>query len=88
MAQIVIRNLDDDVKRRLVARAALAGRSMEEEARQILAAATAPAPEEGLGSRIVRLFKDVGMTEEEHRIFQAAIDESRRSPMRVIDFGQ
>ena len=36
MASITIRNLDDDVKRRLRIRAAEHGRSMEEEAREIL----------------------------------------------------
>jgi plasmid stability protein len=36
MASITIRNLDDDLKRRLRVRAAEHGRSMEEEAREIL----------------------------------------------------
>ncbi|MBO9456648.1 plasmid stabilization protein [Paracoccus sp. R12_1] len=36
MASITIRNLEDDVKRRLRIRAAEHGRSMEEEAREIL----------------------------------------------------
>jgi plasmid stability protein len=36
MASITIRNLDDDIKRRLRVRAAERGRSMEEEARDIL----------------------------------------------------
>ena len=36
MASITIRNLDDDVKARLRVRAAEHGRSMEEEAREIL----------------------------------------------------
>ena len=36
MASITIRNLDDDIKRRLRVRAAMHGRSMEEEARDIL----------------------------------------------------
>jgi plasmid stability protein len=36
MASITIRNLDDDLKRRLRVRAAERGRSMEEEAREIL----------------------------------------------------
>lgn len=36
MASITIRNLDDEVKRRLRVRAAENGRSMEEEARRIL----------------------------------------------------
>ena len=36
MASITIRNLDDDIKQRLLVRAAEHGRSMEEEARDIL----------------------------------------------------
>ena len=36
MASITIRNLDDGIKRRLRVRAAEHGRSMEEEAREIL----------------------------------------------------
>ena len=88
MAQIVIRNLDDDVKRRLVARAALAGRSMEEEARQILTAATAPAPEEGLGTRIVRAMQGRGMTAQEHRLFEEAMAKQRSTPWRKVDFGE
>lgn len=43
MASITIRNLDDDLKRRLRARAAEKGRSMEEEAREILCVVLAPA---------------------------------------------
>ena len=40
MASITIRNLDDEVKTRLRVRAASNGRSMEEEARNILREAT------------------------------------------------
>ena len=36
MASITIRNLDDDIKHKLRVRAAMHGRSMEEEAREIL----------------------------------------------------
>lgn len=41
MATITVRNLDDDVQRRLKVRAAAHGRSMESEAREILSAAVA-----------------------------------------------
>ncbi len=44
MASITIRNLDDEVKARLRVRAAVNGRSMEEEARRILGGAVAPEP--------------------------------------------
>ncbi|MEQ1736048.1 MAG: toxin-antitoxin system [Rhodoglobus sp.] len=42
MATITVRNLDDDVQRRLKQRAAASNRSMEAEARAILSAAVAP----------------------------------------------
>ena len=44
MASITIRNLDDEVKTRLRVRAVGNGRSMEEEARQILRKAVGRAP--------------------------------------------
>lgn len=44
MASITIRNLDDDLKLRLRIRAAEHGRSMEEEARDILRRVMAEAP--------------------------------------------
>ena len=65
MASITIRNLDDDVKTRLRVRASANGRSMEEEARLILAEAVdrEPAPREGLGSAINELFEPFGGVE-------------------------
>ena len=44
MASLTIRNLDDSVKRQLRVRAAERGRSMEEEAREILRDAVGAAP--------------------------------------------
>jgi plasmid stability protein len=44
MASITIRNLDDDIKQRLRVRAAEHGRSMEEEAREILRRVMGEAP--------------------------------------------
>ncbi len=44
MATLVIRRLDDSVKARLRVRAAQNGRSMEEEARELLTAGLAQAP--------------------------------------------
>jgi antitoxin FitA len=48
MASITIRNLDDDLKRKLRVRAAHRNRSMEEEARDILRTALAQEPAETL----------------------------------------
>jgi plasmid stability protein len=65
MAQIIVRNLDDEVKRSLKARAARRGRSMEQEVRDILTAsvATPPPVREGLGARIAARFASVGLDE-------------------------
>jgi plasmid stability protein len=61
MASIVIRNLDEDIKKRLKLAAARHGCSMEEEARQILKRALLREDSEyGLGTRIHELFKDIG----------------------------
>lgn len=62
MAAITIRKLDESVKTRLRVRAASHGRSMEEEAREILSAAVAEAPAEGfdLGTAIHERFAKYG----------------------------
>lgn len=62
MASITIRNLEDDVKTRLRQRAAGNGRSMEQEARLILAEAVdrQAVPEKGLGTAIHDLFRPFG----------------------------
>jgi plasmid stability protein len=61
---LTVRNLDDEVKARLRIRAAQNGRSMEAEARSILAAGLLDgSPERGLGSRIHARFAEVGGVE-------------------------
>jgi antitoxin FitA len=64
MAQLVVRNLEDEVKARLRERAMLHGRSMEEEVREILRyAAMQDQPDGGggLGTRIVARFSGSGL---------------------------
>jgi len=63
MAQILVRNLQDEVKKRLIRRARRHGRSTEEEVREILrnavrdeASALPP-----LGSRIAARFAKIGL---------------------------
>jgi antitoxin FitA len=58
MAQLIVRNLEEDVKRRLRQRAKSHGRSMEEEARVIIrdAVSAKPPAKEGLGTQLVKLF--------------------------------
>ncbi|WP_439545949.1 FitA-like ribbon-helix-helix domain-containing protein [Sandarakinorhabdus sp.] len=62
MAQILVRNLDEHVKAGLARRAARHGRSLEAEARAILAEAVAPA-ETGLATYMQMLFADCGLEE-------------------------
>jgi plasmid stability protein len=74
MAQITIRNLDDQVRNRLKARARRSGRSMEAEVRDILRdAVKEPATSQGLGTRISKRFKGIGLKEDiaEQRGFPA-----------------
>ena len=67
VAQILVRDVEDEVKARLRRRAARHGRSMEAEVRDILRAATAgdDGEEGGLGREIVALFEGIGLTEVE-----------------------
>ena len=61
MASITIRNLDDEVKRRLRVRAAEHGRSMEEEARDILRQVVGqPGAPRNLGQAIHARFAALG----------------------------
>jgi plasmid stability protein len=66
MAQVIVRNLDEAVKRKLQRRAARHGRSMEEEVRDILRNAVKDEGrhEEGLGTAIARRFKGIGFDQE------------------------
>jgi plasmid stability protein len=67
MAQLIVRNIEDDVKERLVQRARRHGRSMEEEVRDILRQAVRSdrkaAPETGLGTRLANFFEAHGFDE-------------------------
>ena len=66
MTSITVRNIEEDLKRRLRIRAAEHGHSMEEEARRILRSALgeglgpAEDPEKGLGTKIHELFAPIG----------------------------
>lgn len=65
MAQVIVRNLDDSVKRKLQRRAAKHGRSMEEEVREILRDAVKDegTPRKGLGTRIAERFRGLELDE-------------------------
>ena len=64
MAQLVVRDLENDVKARLQRRARQQGRSMEDEVRNILRQAVAAEDRavRKLGSRIAERFRGVGLT--------------------------
>ena len=81
MAQVVVRQLEDEVKERLRQRAVRHGRSMEEEIRVILREAVREdVPEEGLGTRLARLFSDLDAEFE--------IPEIRTGPVRPAVFDE
>ncbi|HEX4177811.1 MAG TPA: Arc family DNA-binding protein [Rhizomicrobium sp.] len=63
MAQLVVRDLEDEVKAKLRRRAVAHGHSMEEEVRAILrdAVREPTRPAGGLGSEIAALFKGIGL---------------------------
>ena len=63
MAQVIVRKLEDTVKRKLQRRAARHGRSMEEEVRDILRNAVKDEERErkGFGTAAAALFKDIGL---------------------------
>jgi plasmid stability protein len=82
VAQFVVRQLDEDVKKRLKRRAERHGRSLEEEVRHILrdAVKAENQPPAKLGSRIAALFKKSGLTLE--------IPQLRGQAPRIPDFGE
>jgi plasmid stability protein len=65
MAQVIVRNLEEAVKRKLQRRAARHGRSMEEEVRDILRNAVKDEERgrKGLGTEIAELFRGIGLEE-------------------------
>ena len=82
MAQLIVRNIEENVKTRLRQRALRHGRSMEAEIRDILRNAVANdsiESERGLGRRIANRFKDIGLEEpiEELSDWQARIPDFR-----------
>jgi plasmid stability protein len=82
MAQILVRNIDEDVKDALKERAEAHGRSLEEEVRLILLRASLEpkAPQRGLGTELVDLFADLGITED--------IPEIRGGGFQPVDFDE
>ena len=82
MAQILIRQLEDDTKSKLQRLARQHGRSTEEEAREILrnAVRSVDNPPGRLGSRIASRFKGTGLAED--------IPELRGQPVQPAQFSE
>lgn len=80
MPQILVRKLDAQTKARLQRRAKRNGRSMEEEAREILRTALHKDDPQarGLGTEIAQLFRGIGLDRE--------IPELRGNPVQPADF--
>lgn len=65
MAQLIVRNLEEEVKTRLRQRASRHGRSVEEEVRDILRNATKKNKRTGgIGSAMSRLFQNIGLRQD------------------------
>jgi plasmid stability protein len=82
MAQILIRQLEDDTKAKLQRLARQHGRSTEEEAREILRNAVRNVDDRParLGSRIAARFQGMGLTED--------ISELRGQPVQPAQFNE
>jgi len=81
LAQLVVRNLEDEVKARLRRRAKQHGCSLEELVRDILRDAVKDrGPQRKLGTEIAALFKDIG--------FEAEIEELRGYPVQPAKFDE
>lgn len=80
MAQLIVRNLEDDIRDKLRAMADAHGLSMEEEVREILREAALRASLDagvGLGTRLAERFRGCGLDSE--------IEELRGQPARPAD---
>jgi antitoxin FitA len=82
VAQVIVRQLEEEVKVRLQRRAERHGRSMEAEVREILrnAAKEETQPSTGLGSRIAARFRRLGL--------RADLPELRGHDSRPAEFGR
>jgi plasmid stability protein len=82
MAQLLVRNLEDQLKTRLQRRAKRHGHSMEAEARDILrnALREREKPRGGLGTEIANMFRGIGLREGEE------IAEIHDFKMEIPDF--
>jgi antitoxin FitA len=86
MAQLLVRNLDDDVKDKLKAKAARSKMSLEALVREILLAAALKEEDEvGFGTAAAALFKGIGL--KKHELLPELRDQTMRNPFDDMDFG-
>ncbi|WP_412852252.1 FitA-like ribbon-helix-helix domain-containing protein [Ectothiorhodospira shaposhnikovii] len=83
MAMLTVRNLPNEVHRALRVRAALHGRSMEAEVREILEAAVAPEGRIKLGSLLADIGKQAKLTDNEFAVFEQVRD---KTPAKPVNF--
>ena len=83
MAMLTIRNLPDEVHRALRMQAVLHGHSTEAEVRDILAAAVTPAARVRLGDALAALSRDIGLTNEDFKVFDQVRDQTPAEPMAM-----
>lgn len=80
---LTIRKVDDDIRQALKLRAHLNNRSMEEEARHILAAALSKEHAGGFGHRLAAIGRKYRVTEQEITRIDALRDRPPAVPMDV-----
>jgi plasmid stability protein len=81
MATITVRRLPDEVHRALAAQARAAGKSMEAEARDVIASAVLPAMKLGLGDRLAAIGQHARITDDEMAIIESAFADVPGEPM-------
>jgi plasmid stability protein len=87
MAVLTVRNLPDEVHRALRVRAASHGRSTEAEVRSILEATVRPKKQEGMGTRLWKIGRKAGLTNEDVEALMQSIEQNRdRKPAEPMSF--
>lgn len=83
MPSVTIRNVSDETHRAIRARAALHGRSMEAEAREMLESAARAQEQLRLGTLLAEIGRELQLTDEEIALFHSLRDQS---PARAACF--
>ncbi|MFA9215632.1 MAG: plasmid stabilization protein [Sphingomonadaceae bacterium] len=81
MAMLTVRNLPDEVHRALRLRAAQHGHSTEAEVRAILSNAVKPETRVRLGDALAALGREIGLTNEDVKVFADVRDKTPAEPM-------